>query len=381
MLLALLLALSLSEARALADARNLAYAASRAELGVARAGVDAAGQLPNPTLNTSYGADDPRFLVGLDVKLPFFGQRSAAVRTAEAAVHVSEAENEVARVALHAAVRRVFAAHWAAREQAQVAEQSLQIARDLARMTRSKFDTGGAPQLEVEQTALAAQRAEYDLADRTAEVEATRRELSASTGADIAEVSAPPPVDVPALDELRSRAFREHPELQSLRAQEETALARVHQEKNAIVPLPIVTVTAERFWEQSPTWGARVGVAFDLPILSQNSGRVREQEEAAHKAELLAQARAQRIEGQLGAARARWAAAADRARFYSGSFVSAAEKVLEMSQAGYRIGRTSLLAVLQAQSELSAAKGRAIDATLEAQRALADLEEAVGADF
>jgi len=54
---------------------------------------------------------------------------------------------------------------------------------------------------------------------------------------------------------------------------------------------------------------------------------------------------------------------------------------VEMSETGYRIGRTSLLTVLQAQTELSSARGRAVDASLEAQRALADLEEALGADL
>jgi outer membrane protein TolC len=52
-----------------------------------------------------------------------------------------------------------------------------------------------------------------------------------------------------------------------------------------------------------------------------------------------------------------------------------------MSETGYRIGRTSLLTVLQAQTDLSAARSRAVDASLEAQRALADLEEALGADL
>ncbi len=52
-----------------------------------------------------------------------------------------------------------------------------------------------------------------------------------------------------------------------------------------------------------------------------------------------------------------------------------------MARAGYRIGRTSLIAVLQAQNDLASANSRALDATLDAQKALADLEEAIGADL
>ena len=83
----------------------------------------------------------------------------------------------------------------------------------------------------------------------------------------------------------------------------------------------------------------------------------------------------------MRAARARWAAASARAAFYGGEFVAAAARLLEMAEEGYRIGRSPLLTVLQAQGELALARGRGIEASLEAQRAVADLEEATGADL
>jgi outer membrane protein TolC len=89
----------------------------------------------------------------------------------------------------------------------------------------------------------------------------------------------------------------------------------------------------------------------------------------------------QHLTGQVRAARARWAAASARAAFYGGAFLESARRILEMARAGYRIGRTSLIAVLQAQNDLSSANSRALDAALDAQRALADLEEATGADL
>jgi cobalt-zinc-cadmium efflux system outer membrane protein len=378
--LLLLAALSLAEVRALADQHSQALAASRAEVNAARAGVDAAGQLPNPTLNVSYGADDPKLLLGLDVKLPFLGQRSAAIRSASGLANVATAEAEVSRLSLHASVRRSFAAHWAAVEQARLAAEAARLAASLAQASQERFRTGGAPQLDVEQSALAAQKAAHDQRDKDAEAVATQRELEAIVGAPVDELSPPPQPDVPAVDVLLTR-LPDHPELASLRFQEETARARVDQEKNAVLPLPVVTVTAERFFDEQPMWGARVGVAFDLPLLSLNRGKIQEQEEAARKASLLAAAQRQRLFGQLGAARARWAAAAERARFYAGPFLESASRVLDMSRAGYRIGRTALVTVLQAESDYSAARSRSIDASLEAQKALADLEEALGADL
>jgi cobalt-zinc-cadmium efflux system outer membrane protein len=379
--LLLLAALSLSDVRALADQHSQALAATRAEVNAARAGVDAAGQLPNPTLSVSYGADDPKLLLGLDFKLPFLGQRSAAIRSASGAAKVAGAEAEVSRLALHASVRRSFAAHWAAVEQARLAAEAARLAASLAQASQERFRTGGAPQLDVEQSALAAQKAEHDQRDKDAEAEATRRELQAIVGVPVQELSPPPQADVPPVDVLMTR-LADHPELASLRFQEETARARVDQEKNAVLPLPILTVTAERFFdEQPPSWGARVGVAFDLPVLSLNRGKIQEQEETARKASLLAAAQRQHIEGQLAAARARWAAASERARFFAGPFLESASRVLDMSRAGYRIGRTALVTVLQAEADYSAARSRSVDASLEAQKALADLEEALGADL
>jgi len=373
-------ALTLVDARALADRRNGTLAATRAELGVAQAGMDAAGQLPNPTLSVSYGPDDPRWLAGLDVKLPILGQRGAAIASAAARAKVAEAEIEVEKARLHAAVRRAYGAFWAATQQVQLAVESARLSSELARLTNERFKTGGAPQLDVAQAQLAAQRTAHDLEDREAEAEATRRELIAAVGSEVLDVERPPEPQVPSVDELLKRAG-DHPEVLSLQRQEAAALARAHEEGVSLRPLPVVTVTAERFSDQSPTWGARVRVAFDLPILSWNRGRVHEQEESAHKAQLLAAAQVQKLNGQLGAARARWAAASSRATFYGGDFLNAAARVVEMSETGYRIGRTSLLTVLQAQTELSSARGRAVDASLEAQRALADLEEALGADL
>jgi outer membrane protein, heavy metal efflux system len=373
-------ALSLSEVRALADQHSPALAASRTGLDVARAGVEVAGQLPNPTFSMSYGADDPKLLVGLDVKLPFLGQRSAAVGSAESLARVAGAEVDVSRVALHVAVRRSFAAHWAAREQARLAQDAARLSGELAQASEERYRTGGAPQLDVEQASLAAQKARHDAQDRAAEAEATLRELQAVVGSELQELAAPPEGHVPALEALLSRVGG-HPELASLQFQEEAARSRIHEENVAVLPLPVLTFTAEHFSDQTPAFGARIGVAFDLPVLSLNRGKVHEQEANAHKASLLAAAQRQKIVGQLGAARARWAAADERARFYTGAFLEAAARVLEMSKAGYRIGRTALVSVLQAENDFSAARSRGVDATLEAQRALSDLEEALGADL
>ena len=379
-MLALLAALTLSDARALADQRNGGLLAARAQVPVARAAVEAAGQLQNPTASASYGADDPRLQLGLEVKLPVLGQRGAAIGSAEAEQRVAEAGVSVERAKLHAAVRRAYAATWAAGEQAQLAAEAARIAAELGKLSGEKFRTGSAPQLEAEQAQLAAERAAHDLEDRKAEADAARAELEAALGAPVDAVEAPPQRAPPPLEELSARA-QQHPEVASLRLEQEAALAKAAEERAAVRPLPAVSVIAERFTDPSVSWGLRAGIAFDLPLLSWNRGRVHQQEESARQFAAQQAAALQRLSGTVRAARARWAAAASRSAFYGGAFLASASRVLEMAQAGYRIGRTALVSVLQAQNDLSAARSRAVDAALEAQKALADLEEATGADL
>jgi len=381
MLVALLAAtLSLSEARALADRRNGALLAAQAGVDVASAGVEVAGQLANPTLTASYGKDDPKLLVGMDVRMPIFGQRGAAIASAEAQKGVAEADAQVERAKLHAAVRRTFSASWAAAEQAKVAAEAAGIAAELADLAAQKLRMGSAAQIEVEQSLLASRRSAQDKLDREAEALATRRELEATVGVAVETLQAPPRSDAPPEDELLRRA-QSHPELQALRWQQEVALKKADEERAAIRPLPTVSVIAQRYEDPAVSFGLRGGIAFDVPLLSLNRGRVHEQEQTAHRARLQAQATAQRLAGQVRAARERWAAASTRATFYGGAFLESAHRVLEMARAGYRIGRTSLIAVLQAQNDLASANSRALDATLDAQKALADLEEAIGADL
>jgi cobalt-zinc-cadmium efflux system outer membrane protein len=382
MLFVLLVAapLSLGDARALADHRSGGLLTAQAGVDVARAGVEVAGQLTNPTLSASYGRDDPRLQVGLDVRVPILGQRGAALASAEAQVAVAEADTLVERAKLHAAVRRAFSASWAAEEQAQIAIDGARIAAELADLAAQKFRTGSAAQIEVEQSSLSSRRAAQDKLDRDAEALASRRELEALLATAVERLEPPPAVNVPPEGELLEYA-QNHPEIQALRRQEQAALTKADEERAAIRPLPTLSVIAQRYEDPAIGFGIRGGIAFDLPLLSLNRGRVHEQEQTAHRAQLQAQAARQRLTGQLRAARARWAAASARADFYGGAFLQSAARVLDMARAGYRIGRTSLVAVLQAQNDLSSARSRALDARLEMQKAVADLEEAIGADL
>ena len=190
-------ALSLSEAREIADRRNFGLQAAKAAVNASRAAIEAAGQLQNPTFAAGYGPDDPRYTAALDIKLPVLGQRRAAIGTAEAAARISETEVQVQQNRLHAAVRRTYFAFWAASAQVEVSSNAAKIAAELARLSQERYRTGGAPRLEVEQSALAMRRAEQEREDRAAEERAAHTGLDATLGTEVDAVDAPSAADVP----------------------------------------------------------------------------------------------------------------------------------------------------------------------------------------
>src|SRR5260221_650660 len=188
-----------------------------------------------------------------------------------------------------------------------------------------------------------------------------------------------------ALDELLQRAAQ-HPEIESFRHQQDAALARATRERAALLPLPDLSLAFEQLHGASPALGIsgspaiglRLGIAFDLPLLSWNSGKV-------HEAQAQAQVAAAQVRGALAkhnadlrSAHARWNAAAARAKSFAAEIVPAAIDLVRMAREAWELGRTPLTAVRQARTELTSARADASDAALSAQQALADMEEAAG---
>jgi len=375
--------LHLADAFARAQSRNPGLAAARNAVRTAEAGVEIAGQLPNPTVAVSVGPDEPTVFGTFDIKLPVLGQRGTAIAAAERDVQAAQADAGAREVALRASVRKAYAALSAAQERARLAGDALQLAEDLERRAIARVQTGLAPQLEAVQAGLARRRAAQEKADRAAALSSAREELgrllgeSDSSALEAADPNFPLP-PAPALDELLARSAR-HPEVESFRRRQDAALARAQRERAAVRPIPDFSLEFEKLQgTDRPYIGVRAGLAFDLPVLSWNGGRVREAQSQAQEAAAQAQDASVRRMSEARAARARWDAASARARSFALEIVPAAEQLVKMARDAWELGRTPLTAVLQAQTDLTSARADASDAALTAQTALADMEESAG---
>ena len=373
--------LRLSEAFARAREASPDLMAARESVRAAQSTVETAGQLSNPTLTASVGPDTPQLFAIVDVKLPIFGQRGTAVAAAERDVQAARADAQAKSVTVRAAVRRAYAALAAAQERAKLARDAFELAADLERRAQARVQTGIAPQLEAVQAGLARRRAAQERDDRAAALISAREELGRlfaiadPSSLEAAEAIYPLPA-APPLAALLTQS-EHHPEVQSFRRQQDAALARAQRERAAVRPIPDVSLEFEKTYGD-PVIGLRAGIAFDLPVLSWNSGRVHEAQAQSEVAAAQARGALAKRTADLRSAHARWDASAARAKSFAAEIVPAAQQLLKMARDAWELGRTPLTSVLQAQGEVTSARAEASDAALSAQQALADMEEASG---
>ena len=373
--------LRLDEAFARAREANPELRAARESVRAAQSAVETAGQLSNPTVAASVGPDAPQVIASIDLRVPVFGQRGTAVAAAERDVQAAQADARTRSVTVRAAVRRAYAALAAGQERARLARDAFELAADLERRAQARVQTGIAPQLEAVQAGLARRRAAQERDDRAAALVSAREELGRLVAlSDASTLEAADPI-YPLPEALPLAALltqpEQHPEVQAFRRQQDAALARAQRERAAVRPIPDLSLAFQKTYGE-PAIGLRAGIAFDLPVLSWNSGRVHEAQAQAEVASAQAAGALAKRTADLRAAHARWDAAAARARSFAAEIVPAAQQLLQMAREAWELGRTPLTAVLQAQGEVTSARADASDAALSAQQALADMEEASG---
>jgi len=126
------------------------------------------------------------------------------------------------------------------------------------------------------------------------------------------------------------------------------------------------------------TFGWRAGAAIALPVFTTGKADVRVAESTLARTTAERNARAAEIGGAVGAALARAAAARAALDRYLSDIVPASQQVEQMAEESYRSGQTGVTAYLQTVQAAREIRQRALQAGLDYQLALADLERAMG---
>jgi outer membrane protein, heavy metal efflux system len=374
--------LSLADALARAAEANPTVLAARMARAVDVAGINAAGQRPNPEISVENQRETPHWAFGGSLPLELSGKRGRRIDVAKATLAVTEAETARVMSEVRADVRRAYFEVVAASRLVDVARELEKVATSARDAARERFQTGAAPRLDVLQTQLALSEAQNESASALGALVAARTELNTL-------LAYPPAADPDLADNLASgtlptveaavhQAIAGNTELQVLNRQLEEASARVALAKALRRPDPSLTAAVTYGAEPEFNLGWRFGGAIALPIFTTGRADVAVAEAAVAKATADRDARASQISGAVAAAVVRADAAHQAVLRYETDVLPASIQVESMAQESYTSGQTGLAALLQTLQSAREIRQRSVRAALDYQLALADLERAMG---
>jgi outer membrane protein, heavy metal efflux system len=376
-------ALTLDAAIARALAANRGLAAARLSTPVAVAGVDVARERLNPEVTYEAERETPRQAIGASFPIELGGKRQRRIELAEKTVASKTAEIDRTVVELRDRVRRAYFTLVGANRRVALADDLRELATRAKDAAQARYNAGDVPRLELVQTELALVETENEASAARGEARAAGVELN---------VLLAQPVDTPLTlaDDLAAGALPSLESAVALASQSNVdliALDRQIAEQTARRDLarslktPDVTAGAAYTYDAEPEFsrGFRASVGLTVPLFTRHTAGVIVEE--AELARLTAQRQATAIElsGTVAAALARATSARDQLARSTTESLPRATEVERMAQDSYSSGQTGLVILLQAVQFTRDVRRRNLDAGAEYQRALADLERAIGA--
>jgi outer membrane protein, heavy metal efflux system len=375
-------AISLAEARALASRLGPEVVLAERREAIARAQVNVAGALGNPTVSVQSARLSARLTTALGVPLPLFGQRETAVAAAGADAEAVLRETEALRLDARWSATRAWLDLWEAEARGRLLDSAATEAERLAGIAQERFAAGSTPRLDVVRTGADRARARAEARAARSSVAAASARLSIALGAiDTGPLTADGPAEVGPLPAARAgldRALALHPALARDRAQSDAAGAHVRAEQRLRWPVVSAQVAVSQDDPTLPGTDVIAGLSFEAPVLSLRGGVIARARAERALAESVTELDTRRLRAELDGAYEQARAAAVRAEAFGKEVLPALEEARRMTEEGYRDGRVDLLRLLEAQRALLDGRGAHVEAQATAQRALADVERALG---
>jgi cobalt-zinc-cadmium efflux system outer membrane protein len=352
-------------------------AAGRLQVDAARGGVDAAGAVPNPTVEGNVGrglartggASRGEWGLALTVPLGWLAQRGARVAAAEAEVEVAEAEGEALRRDVLLQLQTLF---WSvAHEQARVAslEELEAETRALTSTVQKRVEKGEVrpvestrAEIELEKVASEVEAARTSLASRQAQLALWLGLTEGKTVVAVAELSALPAAI--GLDTALARLHATHPALVAARARVRSLEADVETEKVARVPAVSLTGFTN---DELDRRAYGVGLEVDLPLWNWNSGRIARAAARAAAGRMQAEAAARDLEAAVIEAEAACRASVQTANRLGTQVVPRAEAAASIMEKTYRLGEVGQLELIDSRRTLLDARRLRLSALSQAQ--------------
>ncbi len=368
----------------LATSRNLGLAAARRGRAIREAAIRTARQRPNPEVGAEVSPKDAphqAVIFGLPVELG--GKRGRRIALAREELTLADVDVQVEARAVRQTLRQAFYGLMAGDERIRIAESVLDISRRLRDIAQARFHAGDVPRLDVLQADLGVVRDETDLelargtrlaaqADLNAVLDLPPQQRLTLAGA-LIDGTAPI-----TYEQAIALASSSNVDLIGLDREIAVEARRVELLRAERTPTPIFVGAALLNDPEEYKVAAAAAVTVELPIFSRNQGPIAES--IATTAQLRGRRDATRreVENRVFGAVAKVDAARRQVDAYDRRLVPTATNLQALAEESYQAGRTSVLAVLEAQRSLRDLSREALQAALDLQEAVAELESILG---
>jgi outer membrane protein, heavy metal efflux system len=368
----------------LAATQNLGLEAARRQRAIREAQVRIARQFQNPDFAFEASRDVPHEVLTFSVPVDVGGKRARRIELAKTEAAQADLDVRVEMRTLRRNLRQSFSGLLAADERVRLAEESAALAERVRQVTQARFEEGAAPRLDVLEAELGVARARADLdlarssraasqADLNAVLNQPAGHAVAVTG-NLADAGG-----LPDLARATSLAATSNTDL--LAASQEIAVEerRVSLLKAERVPTPTFSVGGVFDAPGEFQAGLSGGVTVALPLFNRNQGEIAEARATLLQVQARRDAIHRNVENAVFADMARIDAQRRQLDTYRTTIIPAATELATLAEESYKLGRNPVLALLDAQRSLRDVRREYLQALVEFQLTLADLEEVIGA--
>ena len=376
-------ALTLQAAVEQAMSANRTIAAARLRGAIDAAGVGVAAERPNPELTYELSKETPRQSIGATVPIELSGKRQRRIELANATLAVTDADLARVIAEVRSEVRQAYFEVVGADMRVTLADDVRQLAARARDAARARVDAGDVPQSDLTQAELALLNSENDVTAARGEAAAGRAELAALLGqptdTPITLADSLTGGRTPTLQEALAQATEVNAELRVLDRRIAEQAARVNLAK--AMQTPDMSADSAFTYDAEPEfrYGWRVSVGVTLPIFTKHQAGVLVEQATLAQIKGERDATIAHMTGAIAAAILRANAAREQLTRYDTDILPRALEAERQAQAAYNGGQVGSPVLIQALQTARDTRQRGWQAGLDYQRALADLERAIGA--
>jgi outer membrane protein TolC len=371
-------------ADAIARARRAApdLATARARESVARAEVDVAGTVPNPTILGATSTQAAKISVGASIPLVILGQRGAAIDASRADLATVKMESEVTWTEVRAATARAFVTLWLAERTASARADAAAIVRHVEGAVLGRVEVGAAPQVEGLRVRAERLRADADAQEAAQLVAAAGSDLGrwigVVDGAGLRALGDPEvPAEPPAFTALAARVDA-NPAIRREELDARAAEARANRERALVRPGLTLDIGMDAYDPTLPATNYRAQLGIEVPLFNQRGAFIERERRNADAARARTAAERTRRAADLVAAYRTFEAISSRTKALSDGVVPAADAAAVATEESYTLGHAPLVAVLDAEKARIDAKLALLEARAARAEAWIEVERAIG---